>query len=140
MRHVKRRTQESKVGTVKMEASGGPKNKRRFHELPGLEEEPLDPLAIEILKEYPRIVPDVKETLRIVRENASRLGMSPAYEVRGSIDPEYPEMKRIRVWIHVGKRTSVERSVAIWNELTVLKLASLHDESSVGKIILRLSD
>ena len=137
---MKRTKQEHKVGTVNMEASRRAKGKIRFQGLAGLEAESLDPLAIEILKEYPRIIPDVRETLRIVRENASRLGISPTYEVKGSIDPEYPDLKRIRVWIHVGRGTSVQRSMAIWNELTMLKLSNLHDDSSVGKIVLLMSD
>ena len=137
---MKRKKQEHKVGTVRMEASRRTKNKVRFEGLAGLEEEPLDQLAIEILNEYPQIIPDVRETLKIVRENASRLGIPPIYEVKGSIDPEYPDLKRIRVWIHVGRGTSVQRSMAIWNELTMLKLSNLHDDSSVGKIVLLMSD
>jgi hypothetical protein len=137
---VKRKKQEHKVDTVRMEASRRTKDKARFQGLVGLEAEPLDLLAIEILKEHPRIIPDVRETLKIVRENAFRLGISPTYEVKGSIDPEYPDLKRIRVWIHVGRGTSVQRSMEIWNELTMLNLSKLHDDSSVGKIVLRMTD
>lgn len=137
---MKRKKQVHKVDTARMEASRRTKNKVRFQGLMGLEAEPLDRLAIEILKEHPRIIPDVRETLKIIRENASRLGISPKYEVKGSIDPEYPDLKRIRVWIHVGRGTSVQRSMAIWNELTMLKLSNLHDDSSVGKIVLLMSD
>lgn len=101
----------------------------------GLEHEPLDELAIEILKESPPIIPDMREALRVVRENAHRLGISADYEVKGSIDPEYPDLKKIGIWIHVGKETGAEESIAIWDELTRLKLSRVHDPSSIGRII-----
>jgi hypothetical protein len=137
---VKRKQQESKVDTVKMEASKGTRHKERYQQLSGLEHEPLDKLAIEILKESPQIIPDMKVALGVVRENAFRLGISPEYEVKGSIDPEYPDLKKIGVWIHLGKETGVEESIAIWDELTRLKLSRVHDISSIGKIIFRLAD
>ncbi len=137
---MKRKKHESKVGTVKMEASKESGHGGRCLQLSGLEHEPLDELAIEILMESPKIIPDMKETLSIVRQNAQRLGISTEYEVKGSIDPEYPELKRIRVWIHVGRNTDAERSVAIWDDLTRLKISKVHDASSIGKIIFRLAD
>jgi hypothetical protein len=137
---VKPKKHESQVGTVKMEASRRTGYKVRSRELSGLKNEPLDELAIEILKESPRIIPDMKETLGIIRKNASRLGISPEYEVRGSIDPEYPDLRKIWVWIHMGRNTDAERSVAIWEELTRLKLSKVHDASSIGKIVFWLAD
>jgi hypothetical protein len=82
----------------------------------------------------------MKKTLRIVRENADRLGISPGYEVQGTIDPELPDIKKIRVVIHVGKRRSAKHSFAIWKELNELKLANTHDGLSLGMIFLMPRD
>jgi hypothetical protein len=60
--------------------------------------------------------------------------------VKGSIDPEYPDLRKIWVWIHVGRNTDAERSVAIWDELTRLKLSKVHDASSIGRIVFWLAD
>jgi len=137
---VKQKKHESLVGTSKMEASKRTGCKARSRELSGLGREPLDELAIEILKENPRIIPDMREALGVLRKNASRLGISPEYEVRGYIDPEYPDLRTIWVWIHVGGNTDAVRSVAIWDELTRLKLSKVHDNSSIGKILYWLAD
>jgi len=123
-----------------MEASRRTGYKARSRELSGFEREHLDKLAIEILKESPRIIPDLKEALGVLRKNASRLGISSEYEVKGYIDPEYPDLRTIWVWIHVSRNTDAERSVAIWDELTRLKLSRVHDDSSIGKIIFWLAD
>lgn len=137
---MKRRKQEIKLGMAKMEASRGPKHKGLTLSLHGLEDEPLDQLAIEILREHPQLIPDMKKTLRLVRENADRLGISPGYEVQGTIDPEIADMKKIRVVIHVGKRRSAKHSFAIWKELNELKLANTHDGLSLGMIFLMPRD